>query len=122
MVIKIEVTSKDEAATAIELLQAFVGADAPAPKAEAPKASKAKAVKAKPAKVEAPVEEDDEDEEESTNVPVYTIDDVREKAKELIGSGNRDAVKEILEELGVDRVTKLTEAQYVEFIDAANAL
>lgn len=122
MKINIEVTSIEEAATAIAVLQGFVAGagvqtttDNPVPVAEKPKAVKAKAAP-KVAKKE--VEETNEDEATAG----YTIDDVREKAKELIGAGNRDAVKEILDDLGVDRVTKLTEAQYAEFIDAANAL
>lgn len=118
MILSIEVADKNEAVEAIALLQAYVGADNPSPKAEAPKAPKAKAVKAKPAKVEAPVEDEDDKEDEAS--AEFTIDDVREKAKELINSGNRDAVKEILEDLGVDRVTKLTVEQYGQFIGAAN--
>jgi len=91
--------------------------DAQAVKAEKPAAPKAKAAPKKAA----PVEEadDDSNDEESTAV---TLDDVRTRAKQLIGSGNREAVKEILDDLGAASVTKLTEDQYAQFIEAADAL
>jgi len=112
--LEINLDSSLEVDNTIALLQTYqsntAGASAPvAAETEKPKAKKAKAA---PAKKQ--VEETDEEDSE------FTIDDVRTKAKELIAGGNRDAVKEILEDLGVDRVTKLTAEQYGQFIGAAN--
>lgn len=113
--LEINLDNSLEVDNTIALLQTYqtntAGASAPvAAETEKPKAKKAKAA---PAKKQ--VEETDEE-----NDSEFTIDDVRTKAKELIAGGNRDAVKEILEDLGVDRVTKLTAEQYGQFIGAAN--
>lgn len=123
LIIELDPTNKAEVADALAILGVNAASDVTATvnKVEAPKAKAEKpaAPKAKSSpKKAAIVEEDDEDEEESE----FTLDDVRAKAKELITNGNRDAVKEILEGLGVDRVTKLTEAQYAKFIEAADQL
>lgn len=114
---EIDVNSKEDVDKAMSMLIAFNGDvdTGEEVQTEAPKVEKPKAKKAKAAPVKKQVEETDEE-----NDSEFTIDDVRTKAKELIAGGNRDAVKEILEDLGVDRVTKLTAEQYGQFIGAAN--
>ena len=126
--LELDPTNQEEVNQALTLLggnAAFVNAkgktvnyedEAPKAKVEKPAAPKAKAAPKKAA----PVEEADDDSDDDESA--VTLDDVRTRAKELISSGNREAVKEILDELGAASVTKLTEDQYAQFIEAADAL
>lgn len=94
----------------------FGGATAPAPApaakpaAAAPKAAKPAATKAAEPEPEAAAE-----------TSGATMQDAVDAATEMVAGGKAAKVKEVLTELGVKRVSELSEDQIQAFLDAVNA-
>ncbi len=87
--------------------------DEPAPKAKRVKAEAPAPTEPAPApEIEAPTEP----------APAVTLVQVRARLAELSSEGKKDAIKKLMADLGVTKLTEVKEEQYAELMSAAEAL
>lgn len=85
--------------------------DEPAPKAKRVKAEAPAPTEPAP-EVEAPTEP----------APAVTLVQVRARLAELSSEGKKEAIKKLMADLGVTKLTEVKEEQYAELMSAAEAL
>jgi hypothetical protein len=103
----------DELVQAILQLAESMKTNRPAESVEKPKAKKPAAPAPTPEVVEAPAPAP------ATNV---TLVQVRARLAELSSEGKKDAIKKLMADLGVSKLTEVKEEQYAELMSAAEAL
>lgn len=82
-------------------------------------APKAKRVKAE---TPAPIEPAPEAETPTPEAAPVTLVQVRARLAELSSEGKKDAIKKLMADLGVTKLTEVKEEQYAELMSAAEAL
>lgn len=84
------------------------------------------APKAKRVKAEAPIEPAPAPEVEAPAptepAPAVTLVQVRARLAELSSEGKKEAIKKLMADLGVSKLTEVKEEQYAELMSAAEAL
>lgn len=100
----------DELVQAILQLAESMKTNRPAESVEKPKAKKP--APAPEAEAPAPTEP----------APAVTLVQVRARLAELSSEGKKDAIKKLMADLGVSKLTEVKEEQYAELMSAAEAL
>lgn len=104
----------DELVQAILQLAESMKTNRPAESVEKPKAKKPAAPAPTPEVVEAPAP--------TEPAPAVTLVQVRARLAELSSEGKKDAIKKLMADLGVTKLTEVKEEQYAELMSAAEAL